>query len=108
MVARLGRSFDLLSRYTGSLIFLLWVIASVLELTLSYFTLYYTGVQVTNLLSYSVDGGWYAMALNQIILVALIGLGLFYMRRYGVLLGLTIAMYALCLYQGYRLLEAIG
>ena len=48
------------------------------------------------------------MALNQTILSALIGLALFYIARYGVLLGLTIAMYALCIYQGYKLLGVIG
>jgi hypothetical protein len=79
-----------------------------LELTLSYFAWYYTGVQVTNLSTHPVDGGWYAMALNQIILSALVGLGLFYIARYGVLLGLTIAMYALSIYQGYILLGVIG
>ena len=98
----------MVSRYIGSLIFLFWVVANVLELTLSYFTWCYAGVQAANPISYTVDRGWYAMALNQLILSALIGLGLFYIARYGVLLGLTIAMYALCIYQGYKLLGAIG
>ncbi|MFC1893485.1 hypothetical protein ACFLYR_05595 [Chloroflexota bacterium] len=104
----MGRSFKLVSRYTGSLIFLLWVVTSVLELTLSYLTSYYTGIQVTNLQPYSVNRVWYATALNQIILVALIGLALFYIRRYGILLGLSIAMFGLCIYQGYQLLEALA
>lgn len=98
----------MVSRYTGSLIFLFWVVANVLELTLSYFTWYYTGVQMTNLWLNPVDRGWYAMALNQIILSALVGLGLFYTAKYGVLFGLTVVMYALCAYEGYRLLGVIG
>ncbi len=48
------------------------------------------------------------MALNQIILSALVGLGLFYTAKYGVLFGLTVVMYALCAYEGYRLLGVIG
>lgn len=97
-----------MSRYVGSLFFLFWVVANVLELTLSYYTWYYKGVQVVGLWSYSVDGAWHAMALNQLILSAIIGLVLFYIARYGVLLGLTLAMYALCVYQGRELLEVIG
>jgi hypothetical protein len=96
------------SRYMGSLFFLFWVVANILELTLSYFMWYYTGVQMTGAWSYSVESAWYAMALNQMIISCLVGLGLFYVARYGVLLGLTIAMYALCVYQGYQLLELIG
>ncbi len=104
----IGKELWLGSRYIGSVIFLLWVVGNVLQLTLSYFTSYYTGVQAINLWSYTVDRAWYAMALNQTILSALIGLALFYIARYGVLLGLTIAMYALCIYQGYKLLGVIG
>ncbi len=98
----------MVSRYIGSVIFLLWVVGNVLQLTVSYFTWYYAGVEATNLWSYTVDRSWYAMAFSQIILSALIGLALFYMVRYGVLLGLTIAMYVLCVYQGYKLLGVIG
>ncbi len=98
----------MISRYIGSLFFLFWVVANILELTLSYFMWYYTGVQMTGAWSYSVDSAWYAMALNQMIISSLVGLGLFYVARYGVLLGLTIAMYALCVYQGYQLLELAG
>ena len=104
----MGRSFEVVSRYIGSVIFLLWVVANVLELTISYFTSYYSGIQAAGLRSYNIDGAWYAMALNQIILSTLIGTFLFYVARYGVLLGLTIAMYGLCIYQGCRLLGAIG
>jgi hypothetical protein len=95
-------------RYIGSLFFLFWIIANVLELTLSYFARYYTGVQATGAWLYSVDSAWYAMALNQIIISCLVGLALFYVARYGVLFGLTIAMYALCVYQGYQLLKIMG
>jgi hypothetical protein len=97
-----------ISRYTGSLFFLFWVVANILELTLSYFTWYYTGVRATGMRVYSVESAWYAMALNQMIIGSLVGLGLFYVARYGVLLGLTIAMYALCAYQGFKLLELVG
>jgi hypothetical protein len=97
-----------ISRYMGSLFFLFWVVANILELTLSYFTWYYTGVRATGVLAYSVESAWYAMALNQMIISSLIGLGLFYIARYGVLFGLTLAMYALCVYQGYQLLKLIG
>ena len=97
-----------MSRYTGSLFFLFWVVANVLELTLSYFTWYYTGVQAVGAWSYSVESAWYAMALNQMIISSLVGLALFYIARYGVLLGLTIAMYALCVYQGFKLMELLG
>jgi hypothetical protein len=97
-----------MSRYVGSLFFLFWVVANVLELTLSYFMWLYTGAQMTGAWSGSVESAWYAMALNQMIISSLVGLGLFYFARYGVLLGLTIAMYALCVYQGYQVLELIG
>jgi hypothetical protein len=97
-----------MSRYVGSLFFLFWVVANVLELTLSYFMWYYSGVRATGAWPHSVEGAWYAMALNQMIISSLVGLGLFYFARYGVLLGLTIAMYALCVYQGFKLLELIG
>ncbi|HEY78079.1 MAG TPA: hypothetical protein G4O09_03090 [Dehalococcoidia bacterium] len=97
-----------MSRYVGSLFFLFWVVANVLELTLSYFMWFYTGVQATGAWSYSVDSVWYAMAFNQMMISSLVGLGLFYFARYGVLFGLTIAMYALCVYQGYQLLKLIG
>ena len=96
-----------MSRYFGSLLFLFWVIANVLELTVSYFIYYYTGAQTVGSRSHSVNGAWHAMAINQIILSALVGLVLFYMTRYGVLFGLTVIMYALCIYQGYQLLELI-
>ena len=98
----------MVSRYTGSLFFLFWVVANVLELTLSYFTWYYTGVLAVGAWSYSVESAWYAMALNQMIISSLVGLALFYIARYGVLLGLTIAMYALCVYQGFKLMELLG
>ena len=80
------------------LLLVMFVEVNCFQLLLSWFRARDMAVEITNLVASTPGGDWWALAINQTAFVLLVGFLLVWTRRYGIIVGLTIALLLVCLY----------
>lgn len=89
------RRFELRRPVIAWLLFVLMVEANCLALLVSWVSAKNELVRITNLVASAPGSDWWIMAINQTLLLVLIGLALLWIRWYGVIAGVAIFLLAL-------------
>jgi hypothetical protein len=96
------RSFNTLVSWT---LFSVWLAFNILDVTISMLATQAGAVEVG--LLYQLTGTWIATAINKMLLAILIGVLLVYLRKNKWLSIFNLAIFGLCVYNGYVLLNTL-
>jgi hypothetical protein len=88
------------------MLFSVWLAFNILDITISILATQAGAIEIG--LLYQLTGAWMAAAINKMLLAILIGVMLVYLRKNKWLSILNLAMFGLCIYNGYVLLNTLS